>query len=104
MIYKTTKQGTAMALSSNKSYASRIAGGRNRPEERVDRFAPDSLRQDAAAYLGMKLIPWSDVWKSLRTARYRGNGDMIQVFYETLFKEAVFDDRGVWSLENRRTH
>jgi hypothetical protein len=52
----------------------------------------------------MKLIPWSDVWKSLRTARFRGNGEMIQVFYETLFKEAVFDDSGAWSLENRRSH
>jgi hypothetical protein len=105
MIHKTTKLGTAMALSSNKSYGSRIAVGRNRPEERVARLAPaDALRQDAAAYLGMKLIPWSDVWKSLRTARFRGNGEMIQVFYETLFKEAVFDDRGAWSLENRRSH
>ena len=105
MTYKTIKQGTAMALSSNKSHGSRIAVGKNRPEERVERLAPaDLLRQDAAAYLGMKLIPWSDVWKSLRTARFRGNGEMIQVFYETLFKEAVFDDRGVWSLENRRLH
>jgi len=105
MTYKTTKQGTAMALSSNKSYGSRSAAGRTRPDGRVERPAPaDALRQDAGAYIGMKLIPWSDVWISLRSARFRGNGKMIQVFYETLFKEAVFDDRGAWSLENRRLH
>jgi hypothetical protein len=52
----------------------------------------------------MKLIPWSDVWTSLKTARIRGNGEMIQVFYETLFKEALFDDRGAWSVEYRRLH
>jgi hypothetical protein len=52
----------------------------------------------------MKLIPWGDVWKSLSTARFRGNGEMIEVFYDTLFKEAVFDDRGAWSLERRRPH
>ena len=104
MVYKTPKQGTAMALSSNKSSGSRISAARSRSEEFVERLAPaDALQQDTV-YLGMKLIPWSDVWKSLRTAKFRGNGEMIQVFYETLFKEAVFDDRGAWSLENRRLH
>jgi len=29
---------------------------------------------------------------------------MIEVFYDTLFNEAVFDDRGAWSLEHRRLH
>ncbi|HEY7316306.1 MAG TPA: hypothetical protein VIE89_01950 [Candidatus Binatia bacterium] len=52
----------------------------------------------------MKLIPWGDVWKFLKTARFRGHGEMIEVFYDTLFKEAVFDDRGAWSLERRQLH
>ncbi len=44
----------------------------------------------------MKLIPWADIWSSLRGAKIRGHGEMIEVFYETLFKEAVFDDDGAW--------
>jgi hypothetical protein len=48
----------------------------------------------------MTLIPWQDIWKSLNGARIRGHGEMIEVFYETLFKEAVFDDEGAWS-QNR---
>jgi len=50
----------------------------------------------------MKLIPWEDIWRSLHDARIRGHGEMIQVFYETLFKEAVFDDDGAWSQEQAR--
>jgi len=52
----------------------------------------------------MKLIPWQDIWTALKVARIRGNGEMIEVFYDTLFKEAVFDDHGAWSLDlkNRR--
>ena len=77
---------------------------KNHREEFGERIAPaDALRQDST-YVGMKLIPWNDVWRSLKTARFRGNGEMIQVFYDTLFKEAVFDDRGAWSLEQRRLH
>ncbi|HXG49880.1 MAG TPA: hypothetical protein VNN77_00545 [candidate division Zixibacteria bacterium] len=55
-----------------------------------------------ANFPGMKLIPWSEIWSSLKVARARGDGKMIEVFYETLYKEAVFDDRGAWSLETRR--
>jgi hypothetical protein len=92
-----------MAQSSDKNNRSAIPE-RNRSEDSVRQVAPaDALRQDAA-YVGMKLIPWGDVWKSLSTARFRGNGEMIEVFYDTLFKEAVFDDRGAWSLERRRLH
>jgi hypothetical protein len=29
---------------------------------------------------------------------------MIEVFYDTLLKEAVFDDHGAWSLERRSLH
>jgi hypothetical protein len=49
----------------------------------------------------MKLIPWEDIWTSLRVARIRGNGDMIEVFYDTLFKEAIFDDDGAWSVNSK---
>jgi hypothetical protein len=91
-----------MTRSSDKNIGPLTQPRKNHPEEK--RFAPaDALRQEAA-YVGMKLIPWGDVWKSLRTARFRGNGEMIEVFYDTLFKEAVFDDRGAWSLERRRLH
>jgi hypothetical protein len=58
-----------------------------------------SLRNE---YAGMKLIPWRDIWMSLIMAKMRGNGDMIEVFYDTLFKDAVFDDRGAWSLDFRK--
>ena len=50
----------------------------------------------------MKLIPWEDIWTSLRVARIRGNGEMIDVFYDTLFKEAIFDDAGAWSFDQRK--
>jgi hypothetical protein len=69
----------------------------------VRKAQADALRLDTS-YVGMKLIPWGEVWKSLKTARFRGNGEMIGVFYDTLFKEAVFDDHGAWSLERRSLH
>jgi len=50
----------------------------------------------------MKLIPWEDIWTSVRIARVRGNRDMIDVFYDTLFREAVFDDHGAWSLDFKK--
>jgi len=53
---------------------------------------------------GMKLIPWKDIWTSLHVAKIRGNGEMVEVFYDTLFKEAVFDDHGAWSLDIPKTH
>jgi hypothetical protein len=53
-------------------------------------------------YAGMTLIPWRDIWASLTVAKTRGNGQMIEVFYDTLFKDAVFDDRGAWSLDLRK--
>ena len=93
-----------MTRSSDRNNGSKTRPRKNRPEESAERLASaDALLQETA-YVGMKLIPWGDVWKSLRTARFRGNGEMIEVFYDTLFKEAVFDDRGAWSLERRRLH
>lgn len=50
----------------------------------------------------LKLIPWEDIWTSLRVARIRGNGEMIDVFYDTLFKEAVFDDDGAWAFDQKK--
>ena len=50
----------------------------------------------------LQLIPWEDIWSSLRSARVRGHGEMIEVFYETLFKDAVFDDEGAWSQDRSR--
>lgn len=47
----------------------------------------------------LKLIPWQEIWSTLKVARVRGNGEMIEVFYDTLFKEAVFDDHGAWALD-----
>ena len=47
----------------------------------------------------MTLIPWRDIWSSLRVAKHRGNGEMIEVFYDTLFKDAIFDDNGAWSWD-----
>jgi hypothetical protein len=93
-----------MAQSTGKNNRSAATAGRNRSEDAVRQVAPAHAPRQDAAYVGMKLIPWGDVWKSLSTARFRGNGEMIEVFYDTLFKEAVFDDRGAWSLERRRLH
>lgn len=45
----------------------------------------------------MTLIPWEDIWTSLKIAKHGGNGEMVAVFYDTLFKEAVFDDNGAWA-------
>jgi len=51
----------------------------------------------------MTLIPWKDIWMSLKIASTRGNGEMVAVFYDTLFKEAVFDDNGAWAWDlNKR--
>jgi hypothetical protein len=103
-IASTSRQGLPMTRSSDRKSPSQGFLLKNSPEDLAERLsAADVLRQDTT-YAGMKLIPWGDVWKSLRTARFRGNGEMIEVFYDTLFKEAVFDDRGAWSLERRMLH
>ena len=68
----------------------------NQPQ---DRSAMRALTRNSET---MKLIPWEDIWTSLRVARIRGNGEMIEVFYDTLFKEAVFDDNGAWSFDQKQ--
>jgi hypothetical protein len=50
-------------------------------------------------FTSMKLTPWKNIWASLAAARLRGNGRMVEVFYDTLFNEAVFDDRGAWCFD-----
>ena len=60
---------------------------------------PDTITDREA----MTLIPWEDIWTSLKIASHRGDGEMVAVFYETLFKEAVFDDNGAWAWDiNKR--
>jgi hypothetical protein len=63
---------------------------------------PASVEPPSARGGPMKLIPWEDIWTCLRVARIRGDGDMIDVFYDTLFREAVFDDDGAWSLPRKK--
>jgi len=36
---------------------------------------------------------WSDIWSSLGVAWVRGNGEMIEVFYDMIFRDAIFDDQ-----------
>ena len=53
--------------------------------------------------VAMKLTPWKDIWHLLKIAKHRGDGEMVEVFYETLFKDAIFDDNGAWSWDiNKR--
>ena len=92
-----------MTRPSDKNNPSKVTPLRNRSKHSMQPVVPAD-EQEEMAYLGMKLIPWSEVWTSLITARTSGNGQITQVFYETLFKEAIFDDRGAWSLERRRLH
>lgn len=66
-------------------------------EERLK--SPNEAPNLTGERIHMKLIPWEDIWTSLRVARIRGNGEMIEVFYDTLFKEALFDDQGAWAIE-----
>ena len=70
---------------------------RDRIESRI---ASENTPEDSRP---AKLIPWEDIWTSLRVARMRGNGEMIEVFYDALFKEAVFDDRGAWSWDLKKS-
>jgi hypothetical protein len=52
----------------------------------------------------MTLIPWKDIWSLLKVAKHRGNDEMVEVFYDTLFKEAVFDDNGAWAWDLNKRH
>jgi hypothetical protein len=80
-----------------KSSTPTISTIRDRIESRI---ASQNALEDSRP---TKLIPWEDIWTSLRVARMRGNGEMIEVFYDVLFKEAVFDDRGAWSWDLKKS-
>lgn len=45
----------------------------------------------------LTLIPWNDIWTSVKLAKLRGHNAMVKAFYDMLFSEALFDDRGAWS-------
>jgi len=45
----------------------------------------------------LKLVPWEDIWTSLRVAKTHVNGKSSTFFYDNNFKEATFDDKGAWS-------
>jgi hypothetical protein len=65
-------------------------------------FTPPDTRVDSQnVYAGLKVISWSEIWASIAAAKLRGNTEMLKVFYDSLYKEAVFDDRGVWVLNSR---
>ncbi len=59
----------------------------------------ESMSRSIADREMMTLIPWKDIWTSLQIASHRGDGEMVAVFYDTLFKEAVFDDNGAWAWD-----
>ena len=72
----------------------------NNPNDNIDEtMTGDSLTGTIADREMMTLIPWKDIWASLKIASHRGNGEMVAVFYDTLFKEAVFDDNGAWAWD-----
>ena len=90
-----------MTQSSNKPAK---ADDPKRHDKYTPTIGPADLARLSADFAGMKLIPWRDIWGTLSVARMRGNGKMIEVFYDTLFKDAVFDDRGAWSIEIKKRH
>ena len=94
-----------MSKSSKGNFDKRTAAreSQSRSEDTAPRTAVEWLRAKSE-HPGMKLIPWKDIWTSLHVAKIRGNGEMVEVFYDTLFKEAVFDDRGAWSLDIPKFH
>ena len=92
-----------MTQSSNDSSENRNANPLNRHSVEYNRTLTqlEALRT-RTEFISMKLTPWNDIWTSLTMASLRGNRRMVEVFYETLFNEAVFDDRGAWCLDIRR--
>ena len=92
------KQSSSKSNKPAKTNDPKVADAYNRT------IGPPDLARLRADFEDMKLIPWQDIWKSLSVAKIRGNRKMIEVFYDTLFKDAVFDDRGAWSIEIKRPH
>jgi hypothetical protein len=92
-----------MPQSSNDSTENKHANPASRQSVEYNRTLTqlEALRT-RTEFTSMKLTPWNDIWRSLTVAALRGNRRMVEVFYDTLFKEAVFDDRGAWCLDIRR--
>lgn len=87
---------------SNKGSSSSKVRALRRTTNQPSTARPSDMTWPPIEYNGMKLIEWKDIWASLTVATIRGNGEMIEVFYDTLFKEAIFDDHGAWSLDLRK--
>ena len=75
-----------------------------RHDQHTPILGPADLARLSGDFAGMKLIPWRDIWGTLSVAKTRGNRRMIEVFYDRLFRDAVFDDRGAWSIEIKKPH
>ena len=87
---------------SNKGSSSSKVRALRRTTNQPNTVGPSDMTWPPIEYNGMKLIEWKDIWASLTVAKIRDNGEMIEVFYDTLFKEAIFDDHGAWSLDLRK--
>jgi hypothetical protein len=92
-----------MMQSSNDSTENKHANPSSRQSVEYNRTLTqlEALRT-RTEFTSMALTPWNDIWNSLTLASLQGNRRMVEVFYDTLFKEAVFDDRGAWCLNIRR--
>jgi hypothetical protein len=71
-------------------------------ESITDPFCTTKLSRETflRAYMNdreLKVIPWNEIWNLLQSAKMRGHTPMIDTFYDTLFKEARFDDKGAWT-------
>lgn len=53
--------------------------------------------------LEMKVMPWQELWALLRHAKMRGHTPMIDSFYDALFREARFDDKGAWTPATKQS-
>jgi hypothetical protein len=91
------EEATLMGFSNDGRRRPHPDANKTNTEERSK--SPNEVPNPIGDRIQMKLIPWNDIWTSLRVARIRGNGEMIEVFYDTLFKEALFDDNGAWAVD-----
>lgn len=51
----------------------------------------------------IRLIPWQEIWRALFVAKLRGSSKITEIFLNSLFAEAVFDDQGAWSRVERKS-
>jgi hypothetical protein len=58
-----------------------------------------TYKQQNDPFSGRTLIHWEEIRLYISTAQMRGNVHMVQRFYDSLFTEGLFDDRGVWCLK-----